>query len=205
MAAPITHIVLASKVFDKYFANKDPKKFYVGTSFPDIRYLGVIDRKETHFYNLSINDVIKDDSFNAGLKFHSLVDEVREHYMVENKVYDMFDVPNNDPWIRHSSLKVLEDHLLYEKVINWNNYVSYFNKILEGELLFGVSVDMLEKWHLIIKEYIRNKKASEFLLSLGFDSERVYVFESLIDELKSNRQVYNTIFNLYNTFEDLLE
>ena len=53
MAAPITHIVLASKVYDQFFSNFSKKDFLIGTSFPDIRYLKVIDRNTTHFNGLS--------------------------------------------------------------------------------------------------------------------------------------------------------
>jgi len=46
MAAYITHIVLTDKIFDKHFSNKNKAEFYIGTSFPDIRYLGVIKKRK---------------------------------------------------------------------------------------------------------------------------------------------------------------
>lgn len=44
MAAPLTHLVLAERIFQKHFSDQHRKVFLQGTSFPDIRYLGVIDR-----------------------------------------------------------------------------------------------------------------------------------------------------------------
>ena len=35
MAAPITHIVLSEKVFDKYFKDKDKKEFITGIGMPE--------------------------------------------------------------------------------------------------------------------------------------------------------------------------
>lgn len=49
MATPITHIVLTEKVFEKFFKDKTRKDFFIGTSFPDIKYLKVIDRDKSHF------------------------------------------------------------------------------------------------------------------------------------------------------------
>jgi len=41
MAAPITHIALTEKIFDKFFKDKKRKDFFIGTLFPDIRYLKI--------------------------------------------------------------------------------------------------------------------------------------------------------------------
>ena len=65
MAAPITHIALTEKIFDKFFKNKTRKDFFIGTSFPDIRYLKVIDRDKTHYDDLSVADLGNDASFSA--------------------------------------------------------------------------------------------------------------------------------------------
>lgn len=87
MATPITHIVLAEKVFNKHFADKDRKKLLVGTSLPDIKHLGVITREKAHFCGLTINNLKEKDSFEAGFQFHSLVDEIREKFVGENDIY----------------------------------------------------------------------------------------------------------------------
>lgn len=82
MAAPITHVVLTAKIFDNFFQDKVKKDFFIGTLFPDIRYLKVIDRDQTHFSNLSISDLKTEDSFLAGMKFHSMIDVVREKFIL---------------------------------------------------------------------------------------------------------------------------
>ncbi|MDP2932964.1 MAG: hypothetical protein Q8N81_02425, partial [bacterium] len=118
MAAPITHIVLAEKVFNKYFSDKKRKDFYVGTIFSDIRYLGAIDRKSTHspLRELNLKDVKEEqNSFTAGLKFHSLVDDIRERFIESKNIHSMI------PESKHKTqiLKLLEDELYYNKINNW--------------------------------------------------------------------------------------
>lgn len=99
MAAPITHIILADKIFNRYFADKDKRDFYVGTSFPDIRYMGIIKREKTHFIDLDIKTLQQLPSFEAGMKFHSLVDIVRENYMRSRGVYSILP---ESPYITQS-------------------------------------------------------------------------------------------------------
>jgi hypothetical protein len=88
MAAPIAHIFLAVQILVGPFkVMSHEKEFIIGTSFPDIRYLKVIERAETHFENVTLNDIKKEtNSFKAGMLFHSFVDQKREEYMVVHRV-----------------------------------------------------------------------------------------------------------------------
>lgn len=116
MANQITHIVLAEKLSDRLFSIFDREAFLIGTVFPDIRYLKVIERDKTHFKGLSFQDILDEkNSFIAGMKYHSLVDEVREKYMIENGVYT-FIPPSK--YITQA-LKIFEDEVLYQNVLDW--------------------------------------------------------------------------------------
>src|SRR4030043_1902184 len=93
MAAPITHIVLTEKVFDKFFSDKKRKDFYIGTVFSDIGYLGVVDRQSTHFplQELKLEDVKKEqNSFTAGVEIYSLVDDIRERFIESKNFFLLF-------------------------------------------------------------------------------------------------------------------
>ena len=46
MGTDITHIVLTEKIYDYLFRNKIKKDFFIGTLFPDIRYLEVIKKND---------------------------------------------------------------------------------------------------------------------------------------------------------------
>src|SRR5438132_13939173 len=89
MAAPIAHIFLAVQMLAGPFHGLfDEKEFIVGTSFPDIRYLKVVSREETHFSHVTLEDIVQEtDSFKAGMLFHSFVDEQREAYIIAHGFY----------------------------------------------------------------------------------------------------------------------
>lgn len=91
MAGPITHLVLTQKVYERFFSQKDRGAFVVGTSFPDIRYLGVIEREKTHRPRVTLKQVLEAESFEAGVQFHVLVDVVRERFMKAYGMYELFD------------------------------------------------------------------------------------------------------------------
>lgn len=59
MAAPIAHIFCALALLQQgKIKVADKQSFILGTSFPDIRYLEVIKRDQTHEKNVNWNDVI---------------------------------------------------------------------------------------------------------------------------------------------------
>lgn len=203
MAAPITHVVLTDKVYKKHFSDKDKKEFYIGTSLPDIRYLGVIERNKTHFKNLSLQDVMNHNSVEAGLKFHSLVDNVRKQFMQKNNYYSLFLKSD----LQTQASKVLEDRVLYNKVDSWSEIISYFNKICIGELDLGIERNALEKWHQLLRTYFANspddKDTVAFTTGMGFPLERAQEIITVIkgSEVKSAKKI---ILEFYDNFEELL-
>ncbi len=203
MAAPVTHIVLTDKVYTKHFSNKNKDEFYVGTSLPDIRYLGVIDRDKTHYKNISLKDVLNNNPFGAGLMFHSLVDEVREKFMVRNNYYSLF--PKSQLLTQAS--KVIEDRVLYDKVDNWTEIVGYFDKTYKGELNLGIESKDIKKWHQLLRNYFENKPEDKetiaFTTGMGFSLERAQEILTVIKgaDIEKAKKV---VLGFYNNFEKLI-
>lgn len=144
-AFPITHVYFARlylKQFPQY-SQEEQKVFYIGTLFPDIRYFGKCDRKDTHYDSMTLKEVLDEPNpFMAGMKFHSYVDIVRENYAVKEKVYDHF---KNDPHLQ-THLKAIEDEILSEQ----GNYadISYMmGDILPEELNHCATEEVVRKWH----------------------------------------------------------
>lgn len=166
MAAPIAHIFLAVQALSGPLLNKfNEKEFLIGTSFPDIRYLNVIERDNTHFKNVTINDIKNEtNSFKAGMLFHSFVDEKREEYIVQNNFYE------NLPRFKFmtQSLKFAEDQILMP-LFDIKPYSSYFYEILDEEYKFNISNENLIKWHKFLQEYFNNKISCENLVMRYFD------------------------------------
>ncbi len=203
MAAPITHIVLTDKVFDKYFKDKNKKDFFIGTIFPDIRYLAGIERKMTH---LSYNK--EENSFKAGMRFHSLIDDIW------NKLVRADDNSALSPELKNSvngitSFKLLEDGLLYEKIDNWQEYVSFFDEVLPDELLFDIPEEKVKKWHKILQKYFSRRPNDSdreaFIKGIGFSKETVDEMNDSISLMKNDQRIVQAIKELYNNFESILE
>lgn len=207
MATPITHIVLVNKVFDNYFSKFVKRDFFIGTSFPDIRYLKVIDRDTTHFKNVELNlrTLNLDNSFNAGAKFHVIVDWIRENYIVANNTYERI------PKSRYitQSLKLLEDELLYEKIGSWDQIVKDFEHIPYEQIDFVLDKKQIDKWYLLLREYFLSKPTPEvrkkFILEIGFSEEDANEMNKLIEAMRSDDGVIKIIYGLFDQFELLLK
>ena len=204
MAAPITHIVLTTKIFDIFFKDKVRKDFFIGSLFPDIRYLKVIDRDKSHFGNLKIADLKNDDSFSAGVKFHSILDHVREKLIVEN---DLYSLCPESKYITQS-LKILEDEIFYQHVKDWTIYTEYLNEILQAEKDYGVAEKDLKKWHSLLQQYFQKQPDEQavknFTLSIGFTEEVAVEINKNIAKMKANKKIINIIKNLYKNFDSLI-
>jgi len=204
MAAPGTHIVLTKKIFTKYFSDKIEADFYVGTSFPDIRYLGIINRDKTHFKGIQIEDIKQDESFISGLKFHSIVDEIREQYFHNNGYYKLF--PKSDYVTQ--AMKILEDRVLYHKINDWNEILTFFDKIYKQEKNFGINTSDIKRWHLTLTTYLshdpkHNHDIYNFINNINRPREiadEIIIILNNIDNSKAKK----IILDFYDDFENLL-
>lgn len=205
MAAPVTHIVLTEKIFNKYFKNKNKKDFFVGTSFPDVRYLRVIEREKTHFLNIKINELINQDSFTAGLKFHSLIDEICVKLMESEEIYSLCP---GSKYPSHFFIYLLMDELLYDKINRWDNFIDFFNKVVSGEKSFGISIEIIERWHRILQNYFSQKpndnSREKLITSIDFSEDDANNINNLISEIKSNRKINNVVKKLYLNFDSFI-
>ena len=201
MAAPITHIVLSDKIFNKHFSKFSEQDFFIGTSFPDIRYLGVIERNKTHFSNVSLQEIKQKDSFWAGLLFHSFVDEAEAQYMRLNNIYSLM---LHSKHVGHS-LKFFEDELLYDKLKGWDRIVSFMEEISPEELNFGIEEKLVKQWYLMRQKYFSQKPNSktrkELLRHTIIPRKEIEEIESIISIMKSKKEIRKIIENFYQDFE----
>jgi len=204
MAAAITHIVLTEKIFDKFFANKSKKEFFIGTCFPDIRKIASINRDKTHFTGLSVVDLKDEESFLAGVKFHSILELAREKFVLESGLYSLF--PKSKYVVQ--ALKILEDELFYDRVKSWDLYNNYLNDILAEEKEFGVAEPDLRKWHSLLQEYFKQEPTPEteniFLSSLGISESAVTEINENLSQMRGNKKIVEVLDELYNKFDRLV-
>lgn len=151
-AAPLMHAYVGKIWLDKLaIPNQDQDAFYVGTLFPDARYLGYFKRKNTHFKNVSLAEIqIQPNSFYKGLKLHSWLDETREKFAKQYGVYQYLNkIPKKH---RASFLKFIEDELIF-KQMDWQLVKSSLSNTYVYQADFGADQKSLFIWHNLLKIY----------------------------------------------------
>ncbi|MBX9696787.1 MAG: hypothetical protein K2X98_03790, partial [Alphaproteobacteria bacterium] len=128
--------------------------FLKGTLFPDIRYLGVIHRAETHKKHAALSHVqklFKTDPFVSGMLFHSYLDEERAKFVEAYKISrHLRTIPKN---VRDTFLKFLEDELLAEKT-KVIGILFDLNTVDPKELTFGIEPHDVKRWHRSLQMYL---------------------------------------------------
>ena len=159
MSTFATHIVLAQKVIH-HFPNINKAEYFIGTIYPDIRYLNVLSRELTH-----INPTIKegDSAFIIGMKVHNIVDIARDDFVIKNGIYEIY---RNIATISTSS-KFYDDIVLYDKISNWEEISDYVRNISEEEKKFNVTLEILQKWHSLTLDYIKNPPNDQSVINVS--------------------------------------
>ncbi|MEO5927898.1 MAG: hypothetical protein ABIO72_04210 [Patescibacteria group bacterium] len=205
MASQATHVILAEMVFDEYFSHFSKQKFILGTMFPDIRYLGVVTREQTHIQSSGIKQIQEEpDAFLAGMKFHNLVDLVREDFMRSKQVYTYC------PEFKYvtQSLKLLEDERYYSHINSWDGELAYLADVVDEERRFSISDAFLEKWHEMLRDYLQapptDASRAAFLTELKFSPETINAMKSFVDVLRGTIEVVHIIDEFIAAFPELL-
>ena len=206
MAGIVTHIVLTDKVFNELFSKFDNKQFVLGTSFADIRYLGVIEREKTHYSGITLRQIqAEEDAFIAGLKFHSLVDKIREDYIISHDIYSR--LPKSD--YISQAMKVCEDMYIYQKCSSWAQYETYFESPITQEEHFLSDVGAINIWHKIVQLCISKQPTIETARTvfdqLKLSKEVVEEIVALSIELQNSSIISDYTAEFYSSFNTLLQ
>lgn len=203
MAAIITHLVLAHKLKGLLKVSNE-REYYLGTAFPDIRYLAGLSRDSTHQNRLTWSEVLAKDSFQTGYNLHSWVDRAHFIFMSESKISEAMSSTQN------AALKFSEDTLLYEKISapEWKKIAEYFDIITDAELAFGASKDMVLKWHRLVQQALINGPTAEVLkaslLSLDL-TKQIDNFQKTVFEASQNPTVKKVTLSFYDQIETLTQ
>ena len=207
MASQITHIPYGRKVKDLFLQGKeiDERKFYVGTVFPDIRYLGDIDRKKTHWENPQIGELDKiENDFELGMYVHSLVDIERNRVL---KRLDIKGLIPQEPMV-FQVLKIIEDMVVYPLIEDWDEIISYFDQVLAEELEY-VSKEEAFAWHQKLEKYFSQppsiKSVSDFLNHLVLTEQQKEEATRLFKKLKKDDEVKRVLGQVYKELFEVSE
>lgn len=153
MAAPVGHIVCALALLNSGTVDiADQNAFMAGTSFPDIRYISDVNRSKTHRLDEEgLSHILAtSSSFEAGRRFHVFIDREREKYMREHNAYRFV---MNGP-LRTQMLKIIEDHIMFDKLKGNFDASTVFGKIYEEEREFSVNDSDIHTWHRLLTNYL---------------------------------------------------
>jgi hypothetical protein len=169
-ASPLFHVVVAEKwltAFEDY--NEDEKcAFFLGTLFPDIRYLAGLSRSTTHEYGFSLEQIRAiEDPFLKGIRVHVFVDDVREKFVERQEIIKILDETKGDKILY---LKFLEDEILYSAREKGASLpiCHYLKQFDPAEFTF-TSQEILEEWHELLRGYLstRPSRALSKLIANG--------------------------------------
>ncbi len=194
MPAPITHIVFALKIIN-YF-DKPPRKnigaYIIGTSFPDIRYLGTLKREQTHMDSPKIYNTQPKNSFEFGIWLHNVLDILHEQCVNRFNLYELFN--KSSPLVH--AIKFAEDKYIYSLYSYWQELVQLFENIYSEELKYPTSKKEIKTWHLLITNYIKEEPSKEqlqqFVQGIGLDKNYTHKLLEEMDKLHNSKT-----FNLF--------
>ena len=181
MPLPFSHIVYADKILQEQLKNNkiDTKEYFIGATYPDIRYLVRDERKITHpkFKNSQeILDKTKREkrSFELGLLIHWYIDKKWEEYWLF--------IFNKNKKEYHKNVRLIEflgDQILYDKFDKNKIITTYFNKPINQETN-QYDIKDIERWHQFIKKALSKKINYE----LVYEWSQIFgVKKSFIDEI----------------------
>lgn len=203
MPWPITHILTAEIYYDPFFSHLEHKSFIIGTCFSDIRYPAGLKRRTTHPKNLSLSEIQAKSAFQAGLAFHSFVDEMWNQFILQENHQIFDEIPHDKPMIH--TMKVLQDKYLYKKSGDWSQIASYFEDILPEEKGFGVTKEMVERWHSILAFYLSKPPNIDDLemLSISLDPAVIDKIEAYYLAFQDHQHLNRLLLDFYDRAADI--
>ncbi len=202
MAGPVAHIIVALSLLP-CLSEITQKEYIIGTSFPDIRYLGIIEREQTHNPHASWQTIQKEhSSFKKGMDVHALLDIERERFFEEHGMYELIpEFPH-----RAFCMKIAEDRLIYEMLTQdqWQEIGDYFDNpdILE----MAIEEKYIKKWYGILKKYCAQKPSLDMIAAFAHLLHHADVTElkNNIEQLENNEQFKKIVFEFYSNVKRII-
>jgi hypothetical protein len=198
-AGPMTHLYLGEEYcLIRHYDEKETGEFFVGTLFPDIRYITHFPRKKTHFPVKNLLEVWECPfPFLAGMKFHNWVDEMREVFVVQSGIYEKV-IPHAEGK-EATLLKFIEEEILDYDGRKWG---ALFNPALKEEREFTTDT-MINRWHWMIWCAMQTRP-SWFLWAIsyvdtqifGISNQTLYQWSTLLPKFASDPEFQGYVNHL---------
>jgi|GEM_PF-7010414 hypothetical protein len=213
-STPITHAYLAkiwieqsnTKTEEEQILDKD---FLLGSVYPDIRYVAAISREKTHKKNVTKDDIKSAKTrFLSGCKLHSFIDEQREQFVTDSKIYSWLEEECKDNPLLHFAfisnkyalLCILEDEIIRKKY-SFEELVEHFNKIHTEEINDGITGKNVEAWHNFLKAYFKGTVTKEDEISPQLMP--ILLIRGLVGELTNQEKIIQYTDGMIDFFKNL--
>lgn len=183
MPGIITHLVSASRYL-RLNQEKDFKKFILGTTFPDIRYIAKLDRDLTHKKfkpNLNFTGL---DSFKAGWKLHIYIDRQWSKIVRNSKFYERY---SNDKTLASVAAKIIEDKLDFKKIDDIGKYLKVLKNPGSGTALH-IPREKIKFYYSISADYLMTKNYRSYIRHI-FKKEAIEKILNKIEEMKHDKEL----------------
>jgi hypothetical protein len=203
MPGLLTHIVIALSLVSGDLKEEAKNDFFIGTVFPDIRYLGVVDRNKTHKKDVTWKDVANEKSwFQKGFLLHSLVDELFDEFVTKN--YSSVSTKNSPDGL--VAIKVFQDLTLAKKSpdSDWKTVEAYFDKSCPEESEFEIDKDKLLMWHKFVQQYcvVKTKHDVIGIITESFPAFNCDFLKNLFFQRFEELENVPQFPDLFNSFYD---
>jgi hypothetical protein len=194
MSAPVSHFVYAQFYLDRH-PERDAAAFLAGSVFPDIHYLGTVDRKATHDAKKATAESMRSesDSWVAGTQHHNRVDDAWRVYVQKNAPEYLEDE------LTVKALKMLEDETTYPMIPDWLP-VRVALRVVPNQEQKLVTSDVSLKWHrLLIKLVVAppsRERRDNFLRELKYEDEAMDLLDRRVRALRVDPKVQKLIAGL---------
>lgn len=129
---------------------------------------------------------------------HSLIDEKREKFLKEQRVYKLLP----ESWLNSTALKLVEDKIVFDKYGSWDEVVSILENFFDGEYEFEISKEVVRGWHRFLQKYFvegPSKMSWKMLIcELGFDEKLVDELFIQTDLIEKNEEILRIIEDTYD-------
>jgi hypothetical protein len=150
---PAMHAYLGNLWLDAHHVTEpiNRKEFIIGTLFPDIRYMGKVQRSQTHAKKVNLALIDKTpDYFKKGMLFHAYVDDQQEDFTNKSTAYR--HLPKDIKTSRSIFIELIADEIIFD--LDWIKPISTdINTVIAKEKILGLSEIDLYPWHMLLHFY----------------------------------------------------
>lgn len=184
MPAPVSHLAYG-ELYLRSRPELDGAVFLRGTVFPDIRYLGTIDRAQTHRVGVKLAEVaVETNAWRAGWLLHSWLDERWSGFFVEAGF--MTRAENEQP--RWQALKLMEADMSRTRLSDPGDVVEVLAGVDDEALEFGVKDTDVRRWGEMVGRQVLAAPTMEskqhLMRELKLDDARIVAVERAARELE---------------------